>query len=135
MDLTKIDKPLKDLDDETAGALFNAWLKGAEIQKRYSSASDDLWDVVCPEWTKMGVYRVKPEPPRPIKVCWEALNKDIKFIARDQNEEVYGFYCKPSPNGGYWTEKHYFKISEKLFNIDPGNMPWDESLIERPEGV
>ena len=61
--ITTINKPLGELDNETAAALFNAWRKGAEIESKHPEMGS--WSGGGePAWHPNIVYRVKPEPLR-----------------------------------------------------------------------
>jgi len=129
MDLTKIDKPLGELDDETAAALFLAWRRGEVIESSYAGA----WDQSQPRWAPHLAYRVRPEPLRDISLPWAALDDRINYIARDEDGTIWGYEKEMCRRSKDWSSHvgHRACISGAV-KLDPGNKPWDQSLIRRP---
>jgi len=136
MDLTKIDQPFGTLDIETKLALHRAFYEGKVIECIYHSQGK--WRMTnCSKWLPDYVYRLQPEPLRDIICPWSALDDQWQHAARDEDGQVWVYTEKPEAANGYWVvsagECH--RIDGILVGIDPGNKPWDESLISRPEGV
>lgn len=133
-DLTKIDKPLRDLPDEVAAALFIAARHGAKVEwRRFAS---NPWKEVCnaPAWSPNYTYRVAPEPPRPISVPWEVLDDSIICIARIDSGIVWGFTGTAQTFGWTWIAPHgeQFRLDGVIKGLDPGTVDWKDSLIFRP---
>jgi hypothetical protein len=87
-----------------------------------------------PEFT----YRAAPEPQRPISCTlpgvsiWELFDESVKSIARDQIGDVYTYLNVAKKGMNSWYGVLPKVVPERFTTIDPGNMPWDESLIVRP---
>lgn len=64
-DLTKINQPFGDLDRETQWALKGAFADGVEIEFYHRGTC--LWTAADPQWSKSGMYRLKPKPVIEVK--------------------------------------------------------------------
>ena len=135
MDLTKIDQPLGTLDMETKLALCRASFEGKAIEIK--SRVDGKWTVTNPPlFLLRGVYRLQPEPLRDISLPWAALDDRWQWAARDKSGESFISDTAPHRYDTSWGVRGRFLLVADLFsNFDPGNKPWSESLIRRPEGV
>ena len=135
MDLTKIDQPFGTLDIEAKMALHRAHYEGKVIE--CIRITDGNWGVtVAPAWIPVYPYRVRPEPMRDISLPWAALDDRWQWAARDKNGAVCVYLECPDIGGNVWVaESSYREVTGLIANFDPGNKPWNESLIRRPEGV
>ena len=127
MDLTKIDQPFGSLDIETKLALHRAHYEGKVIECMHGSHGK--WAVtMAPAWWPQFTYRLQPEPLRDISLPWAALDARWKWAARDEDGSVWVY--DERPDIGICLE-----ITGLFSDFDPGNKPWNESLIRRPDGV
>lgn len=135
MDLTKIDQPFGTLDIETKLALCRAFFEGKVIER--ISRCKDKWHVIpAPVWFSDLIYRLQPEPMRDIMLPWAALDDRWQWAARDKNGAAYVYLECPDLGEAVWTtERSYLEVTDLFAAFDPGNKPWNESLIRRPEGV
>ena len=136
MDLTKINQPFGTLDIETKLALHRAFYEGKVIEGL--SPSNNKWHVVqAPAWFYNHItYRLRPDPLRDISLPWAALDARWQHAARDENGAVFVYLECPDLGGNAWvTASSYLEVTGLFANFDPGNKPWRESLIRRPEGV
>lgn len=66
---------------------------------------------------------------------WHALHPKIKWIAMDYNGAWYGYETPPSRmEGDFWS--HQSLVWEELSCLNPAifpDLPWEDSLIERPK--
>lgn len=133
-DLTKIDVPFGKLDINTKLALHRAHYEGKQIEGDTASCH---WALVPhPTWWPTLVYRLKPEPLRDIAPPWHVMNPEIKWVARDEDDEVYGYKQKPVVRNDLWTPSDGGCFACALLApFDHGNKPWNKSLVQRPEGV
>jgi hypothetical protein len=99
------------------------------------------WEDVAPDALSLDVertYRAAPEPLRPISCTlrgvsiWDLFDESVVALARDENGNLYVFQTIPDAVGSIWHGSGYWKIARFITAIDPGNMPWNESLIVRP---
>ena len=137
MDLTKIDQPFVTLDIETKLALHRAHYEGKVIEGKIHIIDPDRWIVTnTPEWLAQVTYRLRPEPLRDISLPWAALDDRWQWAARDESGGVWVYDERPVLGIRVWDTFDSFREITSLFaNFDPGNKPWSESLISRPEGV
>jgi hypothetical protein len=83
-----------------------------------------------------GKYRIKPTP---ITLDWSVLHEDIRWVARDRDGSVWAYRGTEPPVASESHRRHNLKlgymvrISGLLANLDKGTVPWEESLIERPQ--
>jgi hypothetical protein len=82
-------------------------------------------------------YRAAPEPRRPISCTlegvsiWDLFDESVGAFARDEGGFVVAYLSIPKLGKSAWIG-HVAVVFPKCFTaIDPGNMPWDESLILR----
>lgn len=81
------------------------------------------------------IYRV---PPRKTKIDWSCINPNLKYFAIDNNGERWFYSEKPKISVLTWDCYNHVMtesaclLSDKVIQI--GDEPWQESLIERPEG-
>ena len=139
IDLTKLDRSLGSYDAETAGRLMKAYWDGGVIEMCHGSnaARDDT-----PRWWSHDIYRLRPEPLRDMVVpleLWRMLHPKWRWMARDENDDVWAYDFKPEREQSQWVCPGSDCLNlPSIFApglIDPGTKPWDQSLIERPEGV
>ena len=135
MDLTKIDQPFGALDIETKLALHRAHYEGKVIECFYHIQGK--WHVTnCPQWLHDYVYRLQPEPLRDISLPWAALNARWKWAARDEIGSVWIYDERSDIGTALWKSGCLCLEVTGLFpDFDPGNKPWNESLIARPSMV
>jgi hypothetical protein len=92
-----------------------------------------------PSWFNVDLYRaVKPalEPLWIAPEVWAVLDKKWCLAAKDENGKVFFYEEQPEKRSSYWYTSCCF--SQAAFAphlIRPGTVAWDQSLIQRPEGV
>ena len=135
MDLTKIDQPFGSLDIETKLSLHRAHYEGKVIEAKINNP--DKWFADRdPSWAPTFFYRLRLEPMRDISLPWAELDARWKWAARDESGGVWIYDERPDTGTRVWiTNGLCLEITGLLANFDPGNKPWNESLISRPEGV
>ena len=137
MDLTKIDQPFRTLDIETKLALHRAHYEGKVIVEKIHISDHGVWIVTTgPAWYPDCIYRLRLEPMRDISLPWAELDARWKWAARDESGEVWVHEELPDRDASFWKSGGiYLEVTGLLAAFDPGNKPWNESLIRRPEGV
>lgn len=136
IDLTKINKPFGELDDATKGALLLAKHNGAKIET--AAFVGRFYQLLNPEFIHDDqVYRVAPPPVIPMSVDWSVFKPNIRWIAADEDDEVYAFEEKPCRQVSFWGDDGSVCISyiQHLASFQRGTVDWKYSLLERPEGV
>ena len=135
MDLTKIDQPFGALDIETKLALHRANYEGEVIECMHGSHGK--WAAtMAPAWFSTCTYRVRLEPLRDISLPWAALGDRWQHGARDMDGRVWVYSKRPDLAQRVWTtDGPCTEITDLFANFYPGNKPWNESLIRRPEGA
>lgn len=79
------------------------------------------------------IYRIKPEPETDIELPWHVISPEYQWAARDANGAVWVYAEKPSMRFDMWTGVYAQDCNHLIHK--PGNKPWDQSLVKRPEGV
>ena len=77
------------------------------------------------------VYRIKAVP---ITLDWSQLNPKWKYVARDEDNSIYGFTHDASVQHHTWTAVGgcYCNLTNVLSSLKPGNTHWELSKIKRP---
>lgn len=89
---------------------------------------------VC--WSHIAAYQVALPEPRDMIVPWHVLPKEYRWAAVDDDGRAYAYEETPSCFGNWWKSPSESHIRiDQLVGYDPGTKPWDQSLIQRPEGV
>ena len=81
------------------------------------------------------LYRIEPEPETDIELPWDVITPEYQWVARDADGSVWMYASEPSTHGG---DQLWYGYPTRCCNHlihKPGNKPWDQSLIKRPEGV
>jgi hypothetical protein len=80
------------------------------------------------------IYRLKPEPEIPDYINWDHVHPYYNYMARDKDKTPYLFGFEPvADRDGFWRMRG--DVIAKAFGFasyKQGNLPWDKSLIERP---
>ena len=124
-DLSKIDAPFCELDADTIGRLVRASIDGAKIE------CDGLL-IESPSWLHVCVYRVKPRALRPLSIDWSVFTDDVICAARDENGLAYAMTKRPVATGNAWVNGGNYVYLSRIASYDPGEYPWNESLVWRP---
>ena len=133
-DLTKLDRPLGEYPAAVIGALVRAaWGNPDRVDVRIT---DGEWE--CNSGSRLypdRIYRLAPEPLRPMTPPWEVLPEWVQAVARDMDQGTWGYDAAPDVGHNVWLIVRGRAINLTDFRFDRGNMPWNESLVLRPEGV
>lgn len=86
--------------------------------------------------TSYGLRRKDIEPPDEEKMQppWDVLPKWARYVAMDKDGSVFAFSFKPEKGASVWKSVEHSDLLEITeLHFPRGNMPWDKSLVERPE--
>ena len=99
------------------------WVPGhAEWETKFSSEFNDHL-----------VYRIAPEPETDIDLPWHVISPEYQWAARDADGAVWAYEEEPSMGFDVWFGRNVQYCNFLIHK--PGNKPWNQSLIKRPEGV
>lgn len=120
-------------------AVMQAYVEGKVIECKPNYIKEDQWacvDTPIWNWDEI-IYRVKPTIPDTIN--WSVISPSYRFAARDKDGSIWVYKNKPVIDASCrWMERKSggFKLDmDVLIICTQGGKPWNESLIERPEGV
>lgn len=110
--------------------VMQAFTQGRVIEYRGNSQED--WDD-CPvplwDWRSYE-YRIKAYEPD--QIDWQFISPRFQFCARDNDGEVYLFIERPVTGDDVWCGVEATQINRFWQGIfTKGDIPWNESLIER----
>lgn len=127
-------KPLIEMTDEEIVAIVRGMAE-REVEILLNGVWEQSYsNIVSPKV----IYRLIPKYT-PITVDWSVLDDSIQWIAADRYDgqiagtDATGIY----PSGeGHWIAPrgHYHYIKGIIKSLNRGDIPWDQSLIKRPEG-
>lgn len=118
-------------------AVMRAWADGAVIEYRRYGAIQ--WKIVTyPLWNWSDCeYRVRAAADD--MVDWSLINPKYRYMARDEDNTFWFYVNEPEIDDELyhqgWTSKGECASGNVLASLINNGKPWDESLIERPEGV
>lgn len=125
-------KKFEDLTLEEKVNLFSHWVEGGEI---YVQDHEGNWILVeHPQWHGFGVYKKKDIPP---SINWGEVSEEYKWLAVDFDGRAYLYKDKPSHafRSDYWVSNGtgHCGLANVFTSYKRGNVPWDQSLVQRPE--
>jgi hypothetical protein len=97
----------------------------------------------APYWFNGDLYRAVKPAPEPLWIApevWAVLDKQWQWAARDKTGMIYSHGGFPTKSYHGWENSgdDYLPLSLNYFAphlVRPGTVAWDQSLIQRPEGV
>ena len=127
-------KPFGELSREEQLKLFSAWLDGKTIEVLDVSYDTGKWfDITNPHWCLNRAYRVKPEPKIPDSINWDHVASEYCYMVRRPDGGVVLATEKPLKYKELYWVIHGRAIGGGVFkSLVIGNLPWDQSLVERP---
>ena len=145
VDLTKIDVPFGELDEQTQDRLAGAVARGAKVQRCSNplAAWEDMHMHMPPAWLPRSRYRLKPAytmptvddkvwlaMPKAKAVTWDGL---CGGLPRIHEEEAW----KIEPKAKWVSDGFSMLVQTDLFGdlIQRGKCPWDQAIVLRPEGL
>lgn len=129
-----MEKKFGELSREEQHALFDAYLNGKEIER----VDDNIWRVILlPCWSLVSTYRIKPVPLTKPSIDWSAVHEEYKYLAQDRSG--YGCLFKNRPhmmyNVGWADQTSSHSVAEVFTSYVAGTCDWQDSVVQRPEGV
>ena len=117
--------------------LHRAMYEGKPVQ--YWVDDHERWETKCTsQFHDNLVYRIAPEPETDIELPWHVISPEYRWAARDESGDIYVYESEPFVSNALrlWVGDDA-KYCNHLIHLihKPGNKPWDQSLIKRPEGV
>lgn len=127
-----MDKTFGELSIDEKLELHRAMYEGKSVQ--YFNVHVDLWMAkTSHSFSDDYIYRIAPEPETDIELPWHVISPEYQWAARDAYGDVWMYEEKPSLKIDMWFEENARYCRHIIHK--PGNKPWDQSLIKRPEGV
>jgi len=127
-------KPLIEMTDEEIVAIVRGKAEG-KVERYGRNGAGRIWLDTDDRHLCIDVaYRLIPKYT-PITVDWSVLDDDIQWIAADENGGIFGYAVRPIKYDTYWFCVDYHRLAGVIKSLNRGDIPWDQSLIKRPEGV
>lgn len=113
--------------------IFTASERGVEIEV---SVFGTGWSVQLPYaggtiFSNHAAYRIKSVEP--IEIPWEVVADKFKWATADADGTVSLFTEQPYPGSAIWYARGGSYSRATLIKHRRGTVPWDQSLIKRPE--
>lgn len=129
IDLTTITTPFGLLDEEVKMALV--------VSGPWDYYSENGWTGVEgePLWLPLTVYRLARPPAAPDSINWSHVTPEWKWMARDENGNIWLYSEKPEC--GIWHDKEWscddgnYIEAKHFVSLIPGTTLWQSSLVER----
>lgn len=126
-------------EDEVVRWICRDWMASEEPR----IAGNLIWthDLLSNQPFDIIAYQVALPEPRDMQVPWHVLPDGYDWAAVDNDGEANAFNQEPHTHmpRRCWTVGATFSGRririDQLIGYDPGTKPWDQSLIQRPEGV
>lgn len=129
-----MDKTFGELSIEEKLELHRAMYEGRTVQ-RWADDQERWVTKLSSPFVDHFVYRIAPEPEIDIELPWHVISPEYQWAARDESGDIYVYASMPSTaHLKTWWVGEVSQYCNHLIH-KPGNKPWDQSLIKRPEGV
>lgn len=114
--------------------LIKQWADDDSLEIEYRSPGAESWSVAtAPMWDPHTQYRIKQTKP---SIDWSQVSPEYKWLARDSSSLCgYLYKNKPHKDCGAWDSSGGCSKAGVFASYRPGTCDWEESLVERPEGV
>ena len=117
----------RDLSDAEQGALLLAKHRGQKIE----SWGRWIWyELPEPRFHDGNAYRIAPTPDT---IDWSHLAPEWRFVTRDKSEIAWAYKSRPDLKNNHWCARCEYGARVITPSYRKNGMPWDQSLIERPE--
>ena len=127
-----MEKTFGELSIDEKLELHRAMYEGKPVQ--YFAGDTFGWEAkISNAFRDSFTYRIEPEPETDIELPWHVISPEYQWAARDANGAVWVYAEKPSMRFDMWTGVYAQDCNHLIHK--PGNKPWDQSLVKRPEGV
>ncbi len=121
-----------------ASDLLRSVEKHKEVMKAYASGADiqrhlggEVWeDAHNPHFLLSNEYRIKPKTP--LQIPWELIENTWNWAAKNSSGRVFLYQNKPHKLVGCFRCNGGLCCGLPLVDIDPDNISWEESLVQRP---
>jgi hypothetical protein len=111
--------------------VMQAWIDGKPIQFNCGNGWEDFPEDSEPSWLLGSDYRIKPKSP--LQIPWELIDKKYQWAAKSGSGWVYLYTTVPClGQKAFRVEGVGQCILLPLVNIDPDDIPWQDSLVKRP---
>ena len=79
-------------------------------------------------------YHIEPPDEEKMQPPWDVLPKWARYVVMDEDGSVWAFSGEPEVGISVWeSDGHFDLLDITELRFPRGNMPWDQSLVERPE--
>lgn len=131
--------PFGKMTKEQKMVLLEAFADGKELEYHYSCQPDSGWfkfDYETYGFYADCHYRIAEKKYKEPIIPWKSLSKDVKWYARDEDGKCFFFNEKPDLLCFTWSACSGSPLirADYIAGHVPGDCPWEESLVERPEG-
>ena len=131
--------PFGKMTKEQKMVLLEAFADGKELEYHYSCQSDSGWfkfDYETYGFYADCHYRIAEKKYKEPIIPWKSLSKGVKWYARDEDGRCFFFNEKPDLLCFTWgvCSGSPLAYADYIAGHVPGDCPWEESLVERPEG-
>ena len=131
--------PFGKMTKEQKMVLLEAFADGKELEYNHSDWQNSKWykfDCKIDGFFAEQCYRVAEKKYKEPIIPWKSLSKDVKWYARDEDGRSFFFNEKPDLLCFIWgvCSDSPLARADYIAGHVPGDCPWEESLVERPEG-
>jgi hypothetical protein len=114
--------------------VMNHFLEGGEVEFAGKTTYNSEWTKCSnPGWNWVDFdYRIVPT--QPLDIPWDIINPKWKWVAMDEDKNIYLYTTEPTKMDYQWiiVQGATCDLNNCLV-IKPTNIPWDQSLVKRPE--
>ena len=105
-----------------------AWLRRCKDDIAYVWRRDGI------SLSLAGHNNIEPPVEEKMQPPWDVLPKWARYVVMDKYGSVFASSCEPEKGASVWkSDGHFDLLDITELRFPRGNMPWDQSLVERPE--
>ncbi|AGF91054.1 hypothetical protein SXHG_00032 [Synechococcus phage MRHenn-2013a] len=110
--------------------VMQAWVDGKPIQYKLGDGWMDFTEYEEPSWLLGYDYRIKPKTP--LQIPWELIDKKYQWAAKSEAGHIFLYSNRPFKAINRFVADRGYVTSIPLVNINPDDIPWQDSLVKRP---
>ena len=126
--------PFGKMTKEQKMVLLEAFADGKELEHADPRYTELNWKSPACSFYDDRCYRVVEKKYKEPIIPWDQISPEYKWYARSANGKCHFYRDKVSPTSMWWQSFHAPVPADFLKGHIPGDCPWEESLVERPEG-
>lgn len=115
--------------EEQKELLYESLVRGVAVEVLEENTGS--WCLArYPVWDTNAYYRLRNSPP---SIDWTVVAPEFRWLARNPNGQCFLYEQMPVKGNSIWLFLGPQHSAAPFASFHPGNCPWGQSLVERPD--